>query len=125
VSIYLLALGFAFPGLFYFLMGSLRIRVTAEAVILSWGMAGIVKKVIQHQEITGMEAVTYRPLVEFGGWGIRMGGGKKLAWTVSGNQALTLSLRSGTQLYVGSRHPSRLAERIRSGMSIRKEKDTT
>ena len=119
-SLYLIALGLVIPGGLYGIMGSLRTQVTSEAVVLSWGMAHLVKKVVPFEEITGMEPVTYRPLAEFGGWGIRMSGKGKRAWTVSGTQALVLTLKNGTRLYLGSQHPSRLEERIRSGMSIRK-----
>ena len=117
----LVAIGLAIPILLYGLFGSLRTRVSVKAVEISWGMSGIIRKTVPFSEIEGMEPVTYRPLMEFGGWGIRFAGGGKRAWTVSGNQALILHLKDGTRLYLGSRHPARLEERIRSAMSMTKQ----
>ena len=116
---YLIAIGLAIPAFLYLLFGSLRTRVTSEAVEISWGLSGIIRKVVSFSQIESMEPVTYRPIREFGGWGIRFGRGKKQAWTASGNQALVLHLKGGVHLYVGSGHPARLEERIRSAMSIK------
>ena len=98
-------------------MGQLRTRVTEEGVLVVWGLAEVIKKKVPFEEIESMEAVSYSPLGEFGGWGIRFGTQKKRAWTVRGNQAVRLDLRDGIKLYVGSQHPARLGERIRSGWS--------
>jgi hypothetical protein len=57
----------------------------------------------------------YRPLREFGGWGIRPRGGKT-AWTIRGNQAVKVTLHGGKEVYVGSLFPQRLEERIRTAM---------
>ncbi len=62
------------------------------------------------EEIESAEARTYRPVLEFGGWGIRIGADKR-AYNVSGNRGLQLSLggrRSG-QVLIGSQHPEELA----------------
>jgi len=117
-SVMVLCLGLAFPLLIYGLLGQLRTRVLDDGILVVWGMAEVIKKRVSFQEILTVEPVTYSPLKEFGGWGIRGGAGKKSAWTVRGNQAVVLKLKDGTSLYVGSRHPSRLAERIRSGISL-------
>ncbi len=62
------------------------------------------------------EAVTYSPLGDFGGWGIRMGGNKKKAWTVKGNRALVLELKDGTRFYLGSEKPERILSWVTSGI---------
>ncbi len=116
----LLGIAVVIPVLFYGLLGFLVLRLSHEAVILSWGLAGVIRKTVPYAKIRKMEPTTYRPIAEFGGWGIRFRPGKKRAWTVRGNQALILYLYDGTELYVGTRHPARLEERIRSAMSIKR-----
>jgi len=95
------------------LMGGLTVLVKQTHVLVHLGSMPIIKKVIPFSEILDLESVRYRPIVEFGGWGLR-GAGKKRAWTSRGDQAVVLTLSEGRRLYVGSDHPRRLEERIRA-----------
>ncbi len=64
-------------------------------------------------EIFSFEACTYRPVLDYGGWGIRFGSGGK-AYNVSGNRGLQLALegcRSGRVL-IGSQRPEDLAAAV-------------
>ncbi len=106
-------IGLAIPLLFYGLFGFLYAELSEAGIRLKWGPFGFIKKFIPIDSITKAEAVTYRPLVEFGGWGIR-GMGKKKAWTVRGNRAVRMELASGNVFYLGSDRPERIAEGIRS-----------
>jgi hypothetical protein len=58
---------------------------------------------IAWSEIERYEPRTYRPLREFGGWGIRWTPGT-LAYTVSGDRGVQLRLTTGRSVLVGSRH---------------------
>ena len=51
---------------------------------------------------------TYRPIIEYGGWGIRYGL-KGRAYNVSGNEGLQLELKSGRRVLFGTKEPDRLA----------------
>lgn len=93
--------------------GGLRVELLPNRLQLSLGRVGWIRKGVPYDSILHLEPVTYRPLREFGGWGVR-GFGEKQAWTARGNRALVLHRTDGTQLYVGSDHPERLAERVRS-----------
>lgn len=95
------------------LLGGMTTLVQESRLFLHMGAVPLVRKVVPYSEIVAMRPVTYRPMMEFGGWGIR-GFGKKRAWTARGNRALVLELEGGRELYVGSDHPQRLEERIRS-----------
>ncbi len=110
-----LALGLAIPALFYGLFGELRTRITDSGVFLAWGAAELIRKEIPFSRIRSAKAVTYSPLFEFGGWGIRWGSNGKRAWTVRGNRALRLELTDGTLFYVGSDRPARMVPWIRPG----------
>jgi len=95
-------------------VGEIRVRVRDDGVEAAWGYSEMIRKWIPFGEIDSMEAVTYSPLREFGGWGIRAGRGSTTAWTTQGNRALSFSLRDGSRFWLGSRHPERLQSWIRS-----------
>jgi hypothetical protein len=114
-SLFPLFLGLAIFVLFYGLMGELRTRVTDTGISLAWGAAELFRKEIPFTEIRGAKAVTYSPLREFGGWGIRWGSKGKIAWTTRGNRALRLELANGKLFYIGSDRPERIVPLIRLG----------
>lgn len=103
-------------GLIYWLFGGLLVIVYATEIRVGLGKGWIFKTWIPLQEIVSLECVTYRPLREFGGWGLR-GSRTKRAWTARGNQAVVLSMRDGRRIYIGSDDPSRLEGRIRMAMA--------
>jgi hypothetical protein len=103
----------AFGILIELVFGGLKVELFNDKMRISLGRVGWIRKVVSYDTIERIEPVTYRPIREFGGWGVR-GFGQKQAWTASGNRALVLHRTDGSQLYVGSPHPERLAERVRS-----------
>lgn len=62
------------------------------------------------QEIESFEARTYRPILDYGGWGIRFGSGGR-AYNVSGNRGLQINLVGGPSrhILIGSQRPEELA----------------
>ena len=69
-------------------------------------------RLIPLSTIHSYQVVTYKPLAEYGGWGIRDGfnGGK--AYTSSGNRGVQLELKDGGRLLIGSQRPEELAQAI-------------
>ena len=67
-----------------------------------------------YEEIRGAEARTYRPLAEYGGWGIRIGPGG-YAYNVKGNRGVQLVLTSGQRILLGSQQAEALAAAIAKG----------
>ncbi len=65
--------------------------------------------------IAEAEAITYRPIIEYGGWGIRIGR-KGMAYNVSGNRGVQVTLEGGRSFLLGSLQPERLATAIQSGI---------
>jgi hypothetical protein len=63
---------------------------------------------IRRPEIAGARVITYRPLGEFGGWGLRWGWGRRRAYTVSGDRGVELTLRDGRRVVIGSHRPESL-----------------
>lgn len=55
----------------------------------------------------------YKPISEFGGWGLRSGlFGKGKAFNVSGNKGLQLEFLDGTRLLIGTNKPEELTETL-------------
>lgn len=113
-AIFCLSLGFGIPVAIYLFLGEIRVRVRGDGVEAAWGYSEMIRKWIPFGEIDSLEAVTYSPLREFGGWGIRAGRGGKTAWTTQGNRALCFFLRGRGQFWLGSKHPERLQSWVRS-----------
>jgi hypothetical protein len=95
------------------IVGGMTVRVDDTGLFIHLGKVPLLHRRVSFEEIERVEVVKYRPIREFGGWGIR-GWGKKKAWTTRGDQAVRLHLTSDRLLYIGSDVPYRLAERIRT-----------
>jgi hypothetical protein len=96
------------------LVAGLSVRLYRDHLVVGLGSVGLISKKVRYDQIVHTESVAYRPLREFGGWGIRWGKDGKKVWSARGNHAVVLHLRDGTRLYVGSDSPHRLEERIRA-----------
>ena len=66
--------------------------------------------------IESVEATKYRPLRDYGGWGIRWRPGA-IAYNVRGSRGVFLSRPDDRDLLVGSQRPDELAAAIRETMS--------
>ena len=60
--------------------------------------------------------VKYKPIIEFGGWGIRVSSRGK-AYTISGNRGVQLYLEGSKPLIIGSRRSFELMETINRQLS--------
>ena len=60
-------------------------------------------------EIQSYELISYSPIGDFGGWGIRMSG-RTTAYTVGGNHGLELKLNNGKRVVIGTQRPEALQE---------------
>jgi hypothetical protein len=94
-------------------LGGLTVMVQETRLVLNLGKLPLVRRIVPFAEIVSTRVVRYRPLAEFGGWGVR-GVGRRRAWTARGNQAVELSLTGDRILLVGSDHPHRLESAIRT-----------
>ena len=98
--------GIGMPALFLLL----RLEVEVRGDRLSYWMYLIhlqFREVDRHEIVTA-EAISYRLLWEYGGWGIRWGK-TGFAYTVSGNFGVGVSLMDGTPFLIGSQRADELA----------------
>ena len=100
------------------LLGGLTVRVQETRLFLHLGRVPLVRRTVPYDEVVSLESVRYRPIREFGGWGVR-GWGKRKAWSARGDHAVALELEGGRLLLVGSERPRRLEERIRAAKAPR------
>ena len=71
----------------------------------------LTRRKIAFDSITSCKARTYRPIREYGGWGIRFSR-KGNAYNVSGNRGVQLEFKQGKPLLIGSQKAEELAHAI-------------
>jgi hypothetical protein len=69
-------------------------------------------KTIPWNEISSWEACVYRPILEYGGWGMRYSFGHGWCYNVKGNRGVRLVLTSGRKLLIGSQKAEEMARAI-------------
>lgn len=96
---------------FLLLFGQLGTEVRADGLYVR--MFPLMRERCLHwHEIRSVEPRTYRPLLEYGGWGLRCGRGGSRAYNVRGNRGVQLELTSGERLLIGSQRADELARAI-------------
>jgi hypothetical protein len=93
----------------------LQTRLDTTALYLRFLPFHLSYKKIDFDSIATVYARTYRPLSEFGGWGIRWGSGGK-AYNVSGNRGVQLLLKNGKKILIGSQRSEELAAILQETM---------
>lgn len=75
-------------------------------------------KLIYKDRITSFQIRTFRPVIEFGGYGYRKRPFKKMtALIMSGNNGLQLDLNDGRKLVIGTQKPNELGEAMQKLMN--------
>jgi len=92
---------------------SLRTEIEESEIRLRfWPIA---RQVIKVSDIQDVSVVTYNPLRDYGGWGVRWSS-KGKAWNAKGNQGVKLSLKNGKVILIGSQKSDELYEHITAEM---------
>jgi len=106
MGVILVVFGIGFPYLFY----SLRLVTEARADGLYYRYAPLHRRfhTIAFSDIKSCESVVYRPIREYGGWGIRYGS-KGKAFTVRGNRGVEIVLNDQSRILIGSQRPEELS----------------
>lgn len=100
-----------------FVLMRLKVRVDGKGVHIRY--VPFLRRTIRFRDIKTIEARTYRPIVEYGGWGIRVSWrhwGDR-AYNVSGNRGVQLTLKDGKRILIGSQRPDELAQAIEGMVS--------
>lgn len=88
---------------------AMRLETTVDGQGVRLHYVPLRNRWIDASDIHSHEVATYRPIREWGGWGIRFGFRRGWAYTAYGNRGVQLVLADGRQLLVGSQRPEALA----------------
>lgn len=88
----------------FFLNIKLETEVKEDGIYVRLFPLHLKYKFFAWSDIASAEVRTYKPIKEYGGWGLR-GMGKNMAYNVSGDQGLQLVLKTGHRLLIGTRQP--------------------
>jgi len=106
----------SFGGVLALLAGAkLTTEVRAEGFFFRFSPFHRSFQQIPFGDVQSWEAVTYRPLPEYGGWGIRYGLSGK-AFNVRGNRGVRLTLRNGQRVLFGSQCAEELSRSLDSAL---------
>jgi hypothetical protein len=95
------------------LLWAVRLTVRVDRTHLRIRYFPFSRREIALDSIAGHEARTYRPIKEYGGWGVRWGFGRRgMAYNVSGNRGVQLELADGKRLLIGSRRAEDLDQAL-------------
>jgi hypothetical protein len=88
-------------------LGSLRMKtiVTGDSVTIRYGFLNTTR--VPVRDIARAEAIVYRPVHDYGGWGVR-GFGRRRALNARGDRGVLLVRTDGSTLLVGSQNPREL-----------------
>jgi hypothetical protein len=99
-----------------FLLLKLETEVRSDGLYVRFFPFHVNFKSFTKDDLGEYYARKYRPLLEYGGWGIRWSLRKGRAYNVSGDKGVQLVFKSGKQLLIGSQRAEELEEAIRSIM---------
>jgi hypothetical protein len=91
-------------------------EVTPTDVRVWFGWTPTYRRLVPIGTICRIEVVTYRPIADFGFWGICSGRDGERALIARGNRGVRLELNDGTKLLIGSQRPEALARAIEQAL---------
>jgi hypothetical protein len=106
------AVGLALPSVL--VVGVLRMttEVTPVDCRVWFGWVPTYRHAIPLAMIQRVEPVTYRPIADCGGWGIRWGPNGERVFNARGDRGVRLWLSDGATILIGSQQPEELAQAL-------------
>jgi hypothetical protein len=100
------------PALLVVLLAAARLEVEVRADGLHVRFFPFLRaRTYRYDDLAAFAARSYRPIAEYGGWGVR-GLGRNRAFNVSGNEGVQLAFRDGKRLLLGSQRAAELENAI-------------
>ena len=109
IPLFWLLFGVLFPIFFYKL--KLTTEVRKDGLYIRFFPVHLSFKKISLGKLKKHSVRTYRPVTEYGGWGIKWGSGGK-TYNVSGNRGVQLEFTDEKRLLIGSQEPEQLDNAI-------------
>ncbi len=95
-------------GVFLFKLAKLTTWVQHEELYIKFSPFHSKPRIYKLSEIKSAEAITYRPILDFGGWGLKYSHKGKI-YNAHGNKAVEIHFKWGKKLFVGSQKAEELA----------------
>jgi hypothetical protein len=105
-------IGLALPLLLAIFLLQMTTEVTATEVRVWFGGVPLYRRVLSIDSIRRYAVVRYRPIADYGGWGVRAGRDGERVLNARGDRGVRLELADGSKLLIGSQRPEELAETI-------------
>lgn len=102
----------SFLVILLFFLTNLDLKLSSTGIQLKFFPLVLKPKLYLWEEIKSIKLRKYQPLQEFGGWGIRIGLGKRIAYSVSGNFGLELFMNDGRIIMIGIKNPKMIEQTI-------------
>jgi hypothetical protein len=99
---------------FLFIILKLETEVRPDGIYVRYLPFHIQFKRLAPEDLNEYYARRYRPIQEYGGWGIRCSFRSGKAYNVSGNQGVQLVFKNGKRLLIGSQRTQELETAIHS-----------
>lgn len=109
----LAAILFCLAVVVLFVISGLETRVGRDGLYVRFYPFHLRQRKIPLEKVASFRAVTYRPIWDYGGWGLRCGRGGR-AYNASGRRGVRLEFYDGKHLLIGSQRPEELAAAIES-----------
>lgn len=109
---FFLLVGFAMPSVLVLGVLHMTTQVTPLSLCVWFGWIPTYRQSIPIASITSIEVVSYRPLADCGGWGIRRGRDGERVLNARGSRGVRLTLTDGSRLLIGSQRPEELARAL-------------
>ncbi len=95
-------------------VGVLRMttEVSPGAVRVWFGWVPTFRRSVDLSSVTRLEVIQYRPLRDYGGWGIRYGRDGERILNARGDRGVRLHFADGQRLVIGSQNPELLASAL-------------
>ena len=107
LNIILLTIGYCFIWLFY----SMKLITEIKKDGIQITFTPFTNFIIPFNKIRSYKIREYRPILEYGGWGIRFNRTGK-AYTVSGKIGLQIELSNGKEILIGTENPDKLLQSL-------------
>jgi hypothetical protein len=103
------------------LLAALTIEVRQDALYVQYYPFHLSPRKIIYETIAGYQVITYRPIRDYGGWGLKCGL-KGKAYNVSGNRGVELEFTDGKTLMLGSQRSEEFALALENIMGNKNRK---
>jgi hypothetical protein len=104
-----LLIGLAFLMFVVVFLLHMTTEVGTAGLRVCFGWAPTYPRVVAIHTIRSVEVVNYRPISDYGFWGVRTGRDGERAFIARGTRGVRLELIDGTKLLIGSQRPEALA----------------